>query len=257
MDRLAARKEPTARLDLIGLEERIADRGPLRGQEREAHRATHHERVDDGQERVDHSQLVADLRSAQHRDERVARMVTHAEQHLDLTCEQAAGSARQRARRTDDRGVGPVRGAEGVVDIDILAGDQLLDELRVACLLAGIEPQVLEQLDGGCQLRKPRSHGSHRVALVRPSLRAPEMAARGDVGALLREPFDRRERGSDAVVVDDLACLDGDVEVRAKQDLLAARDRGGLRGAGASPGGARAQLFAAPTISARSTSRFE
>ncbi len=118
-----------------------------------------------------------------------------------------------------------MRGAERVVDVHVLSCDQPLDELRVARLLAGIEAQVLEQLDVGRELCEPRADRSHRVPLVGFALRTTEVAARRDVRAVLGEPLDRRERGSDAQVVDDLAVLEGHVEVRAEQDPLAAQVR--------------------------------
>ena len=42
----------------------------LRGEEREAHRSTDDELVDDLEQRLDHAELVADLGAAQHGDER-------------------------------------------------------------------------------------------------------------------------------------------------------------------------------------------
>ena len=131
VDRLAALEQLAAGIDLIGLEQRVTDRCALRGEEREAHRAADDERVDDPEQRVDHSELVAHLRTAEHRDERASRMVAHAEQHLDLAGEQAAGGARQRPRRPDDRRVGAMRGAERVVDVRVLAVDELRDESGV------------------------------------------------------------------------------------------------------------------------------
>ena len=213
------------RVDLIGLEERVADRRPTRGEEREAHRAADDERVDDPEERVDDSELVAHLGAAEHRDERPSRVVTHAEEHLDLVREQPTRRAGQRLRRADDRRVGAVRSTERVVDVGVVAVDELRDECGVVALLPRVEPQVLEQLDAGRELREPRPHGRHRVAVVGLALRPAEVTARGDARAALDEPLDRGQRGADAEVVDDLAVVERHVEVSAQEHALA-RDVG-------------------------------
>ena len=127
VDRLAlaaGRASRRARVDLIGLEQRVADRLALRGEEREAHRATDHERVDDVEQRFDHAELVGDLGAAEHGDERALRVVAQAEQDVDLLLQQQPHRRRQRLRRADDRGVGAVRGTERVVDVGVDALDQ-------------------------------------------------------------------------------------------------------------------------------------
>ena len=62
VNRLARREQTGARLDLVGLEQRIADRLALGGEEREAHRAADDERVDDVEQRIDHTELVCGLK---------------------------------------------------------------------------------------------------------------------------------------------------------------------------------------------------
>ena len=64
----------------------------------------------------------------------------------------------RRGRRADDRGVGPVGGAEGVVDVEVEALDQAVDEGGVVGLLARVEAEVLQQLDAGRQLGQPLPH---------------------------------------------------------------------------------------------------
>ena len=78
---------------------------------------------------------------------------------------------RQRGGRADDRGVGPVRGTEGVVDVGVLALDEPGDERRVVRRLARIETEVLEQLDAGRQLGQPGPHRGRSSTLgrARPS----------------------------------------------------------------------------------------
>ena len=70
----------------------------LREQERERHRAADEHRVAAVEQRVDHAELVADLRAAEHRDERLRRRrASRPREHLDLA-ERAA--ARRRCGRT-------------------------------------------------------------------------------------------------------------------------------------------------------------
>ena len=80
-------------------------------------------------------------------------------------------------RRADDRGVGPVRRAEGVVDVDVDALDERRHEGRIVGRLARVEAEVLEQLDARGELGQAGAHRIHRVLRVRCALRAPEVAA--------------------------------------------------------------------------------
>ena len=59
--------------DPLGLEQRVADLVALRGEEREGHRATDEDRLALVEQRVDHAELVADLRAAEDGDERLLR----------------------------------------------------------------------------------------------------------------------------------------------------------------------------------------
>ena len=142
----------------VGLEQRVADRLALRGEEREAHRAADHDRVDDAEQRLDDAELVGDLGAAEHGDERALRLVAQAEQDVDLLLQQPPHRRRHELRRPDDRGVGAMRGAERVVDVGVDAVDELRHERRVVALLARIEAQVLEQLDARRQLGEARAH---------------------------------------------------------------------------------------------------
>ena len=168
-------EDGSAGLDLIGLAQRVADRMATRGEEREAHPAADREAIDDLQQRVDHPELVAHLRTAQHGDERATGALTQTQQHVDLTREQPSGRARQRRRRTDDRRVRPVGRPECVVDVRVHAGDEPGDEGGVVRLLTRVEAEVLEQLDARRQLVQSRSHRFHRPAWIGRALRAPEV----------------------------------------------------------------------------------
>ena len=128
-------------------------------------------------------------------------MTQQATQRLDLPLQQTSSGAGQAGRGADDGGVGPVGRAKGVVHVEVLALHQTGDERRVVGLLSRVEPQVLHELDAGCQLRQAltdRLHGEARVGLA---VRPPEVTARRDLGPPAHEPFDRRQRGAQAKVV--------------------------------------------------------
>src|SRR5688500_8966022 len=95
------------------------------------------------------------------------RTATYGRRGSSRTPRRASPSSARRAgqelRRGDDGGVGPVGGAEGVVHVGVDARDELLHEGGVVARLAGIEPQVLPQLDTRCELGEPLSHRVHRV----------------------------------------------------------------------------------------------
>ena len=60
-------------VDLVGLEQRVADLVALGREEGEAHAAADDERVDHREQGVDDAELVADLGPAEHGDERPRR----------------------------------------------------------------------------------------------------------------------------------------------------------------------------------------
>ena len=160
MDRLVRLEEAPAVVDLVGLEKRVADLVALGREEGEAHAAADGERVDDPEQRVDDTELVAHLRPAEHRHEWPGRVVAEAEEHLDLLGQQPAGGAGQELRRPHDRGVGPVRCTEGVIDVGVEPVDQPFDELGIVGLLPRVVPQVLQQLHPGASSPSRRRTGS-------------------------------------------------------------------------------------------------
>jgi hypothetical protein len=223
----------------------------LGGEEREAHPASDGEAVDDLHEGVDDPDLVAHLGPAEHGDEGSLRALAQIREHLDLVLQQASCRRRERARRSDDRCVGPVGGAKGVVDVGVLPGHQFGDEPRIVGLLTGIEAQVLQEVDAGGQLRQAGPHRLHRVAGVGLALGPAEVAARRHVRALLLQPRDGGQGGPDPEVVGDAAVFDRDVEVRSEEDPLA------LEGQQVLQDGQLHAWWADPMSSAASTRRLE
>ena len=79
-------------VDHVGLDERVADAPTASDLEGERHRAADEDRVAAVEQRLDHAELVADLRAAEHGDERPRRIV-----------ERAATAPRPRARAAAPR----------------------------------------------------------------------------------------------------------------------------------------------------------
>ena len=104
----------------IDLDQRLADAVTERAQEREGHAAADDERVDLREQVLDERDLVGDLGAAEHGDQRPRRGLEDAAQRLQLAPHEQAGRGRlQVARDGRDRGVGAVRGREGVVDVEV------------------------------------------------------------------------------------------------------------------------------------------
>ena len=121
VDRLGRLGEQlAARVDLVGLEQRVADGWPWAARNVKhipPPMASASTVVEQG---LDHAELVADLGPAEHGDERPRRARCACRSSTSTSrCEQAAQRRRHVARRADDRGVGAVRRAEGVVDVGV------------------------------------------------------------------------------------------------------------------------------------------
>ena len=195
-----------AGVDLVGLEQAGADVVALGGQEGEAHAAADDEAV--GHARAARSitpSLSLTFDPPEHDHEGPTRVVAQRQQHLDLAGQQPPGRAGQEPRRADDRGVGPVRGAEGVVDVGVLTLDQPLHEGRIVGRLTRVEAQVLEQLDARRQLgqalaRPARPSTGDRA---RPSGR-PRWVQAVTVAPRRLQPLDGGQGGPDAQVVGDV-----------------------------------------------------
>ena len=69
---LGTGEQVAAGVDHVGLEQRLADLVALGLEEREAHAAADEQPVDPRQQRLDHGELVGDLRAAEHHDVRLA-----------------------------------------------------------------------------------------------------------------------------------------------------------------------------------------
>ena len=137
--------------------------------------------------------------------------------------------------------MGAVRGAEGVVDVDVAQLGQIRGERGIVRFLAGVEAQVLDQhdlaglevlgpaqrLEAGDFGRQPDVDAEQfaqsprdrceRVLRINLAFRTPEVRAAHDLGPARPQVFDGRQRRADAQVVLDPAVAQRDVEVGAQQ----------------------------------------
>jgi hypothetical protein len=178
-------EKPLAGVDLIGFEQRVADRIALGGEEREAHRPADHQRVDHLEQRLDHTELVGDLGAAEHGHEGVLGRVAQAEEDLDLLLQQPPHRRRHVLRRPDDRRVRAVRRPEGIVDVAVDAVDES-PRTPGRCRSRPGRSAVLQQLDVRCQLGETLPDRVHRVLRVGLTLRPAEVAGRHDVRRRVR-----------------------------------------------------------------------
>ncbi len=165
---------------------RLPDREADRAHEVVGHAAAEEERVGAPREDPQRVDLARDLRAAQDRGERALRL-EETRELADLLLEEEPGALHGHERRhARHGGVGAMRRAERVIDVDVREGGQLLRERGVVRLLARVEAQVLEEQDfAGRELsREVLDLGPH--AVVRESHGTLE-----ESGELDR---DRRER---------------------------------------------------------------
>ena len=266
-------------VDLVLLEQALADLVALGLEEREDHAAADQQPVDRAEQVVDDAELVRDLGAAEHDDVRPLGVAGEPAQHLGLDLDQLAGRVRQPPGHVVDAGVLAVHGTEAVTDVDVGESGELVGEgaaLRVVlALLARVEAQVLEQrdvavaepVDGrpgavadrvGRELDRPAEHlgqplgdRGEAVLLHRLALGPAQVRAHDHAGAAVGEVGDRRRAGPDPAVVGDRAAVQRHVEVRADEDPLAAEVSevvDSLHGAGQSD---------EPTSDTRSTRRLE
>ena len=116
-------------------------------------------------------------------DHRLGRRVQRLAQRLELGLHGAAGIGRQLVAEAFGRGVGAVRGREGVVDVDVAELRQLRDEGRIVLLFLLVEAGVLQ----AAACRRPSSRRSRLGAARRRSRR------RSATGL----PITLRQRGGD------------------------------------------------------------
>jgi len=204
---------------VVGVQQGASDPLTERRQEGEGHPPADDQRVDLGCQRLEDLDLVGDLGPPDDGHERPRRAFEDASQHLDLAGHADPGRARQELRWTDDRGVAPVRHTEGLVHVGIETLDEGGHEHRVVALLAGVEPQVLTQLDAGAECGQPLPHRVHLPPGVPGGGGAPQVRAGHHLGTAVLQPAQRGQRGRDPEVVGHRGpAVDPDVEGHVEVD---------------------------------------
>ena len=239
--------EVTDRVDLVGLDARGPDVVALGAQEGEAHRPADRDRVDAAEQVLEHGQLVGDLGPAEHGHVGPGGVLEQATEDLDLAFEQQARVAGQAGRDAADRGVATVAGPEGVVDVDVGHGRQGVGEAVLVGLLAGIEPQVLEQHDLAVaervgtgarvvadhvgrdgdvlteQLGQAGPDRAHRVGRVDLAVGSTEVRGQHDPRPAVEQQAQGRQCRLQPQVVGDPPRVQRDVEVGTQEDPRAGR----------------------------------
>ena len=94
---------------------------------------------------LDQRQFVGDLRPTQNRDKRPRGRRQQLSEIFDLPLHQQTCRLHgDDVRNADDGGVGPMRRAERIVDVDLGQPGQRLGEMRVVLLLFHMKPQIFE-----------------------------------------------------------------------------------------------------------------
>ncbi len=144
-------------------------------------------------------------------------------QLLQLALEQQAGVGGQDLRDADGGGMRAMRGAEGVVHVEVEAVRELAGEVRIVRRLPGVEARVLQDADPLVRqkLAQPGLDRFHRERGVF-ALRSPEVRADDDLGGTaFQQELERRQRGANPRVVGDLPVLERHVQVGAHESALA------------------------------------
>lgn len=102
MDGFARGQKSFTGIDLIRLEQRVADGFTLGCEEGEAHRSANDERVDEVEQGLDNTELVGNLCATEYRDEGALGLVAKAEKYLDLFLHQETHCRRQSLWRSDN-----------------------------------------------------------------------------------------------------------------------------------------------------------
>ncbi len=142
---LGHRQDPLGVLHPVVLRQALAHRLALGDEEGVGHPAADDDDVDLVHQVGQDLDLARHLGPADDRRERSLGILEESRQGLDLGLHQQAGVGRQELGDADRRGMRPVGGPEGVVDVQVGVGGQGLGEGGVVLLLLDVEAEVLEQ----------------------------------------------------------------------------------------------------------------
>ena len=161
---LGLAQEGAGRAQLVLLHPALAHLPAARLEEGVGHGAADEEGVDAAEQVLEHADLVGHLGAAHHGQVGAVHRPEQLSEELQLAQHEEAGALDRHvldhARR---RGVRAVRGAEGVVHVDLGVGGERAAEGVVVVLLAGVEAQVLQHrhlpvAQVGHHLARPVAH---------------------------------------------------------------------------------------------------
>ncbi len=182
----------------VGLRERLAD-APAGGEhEGVGDAAADDQRVDHRRQMRQDRQLGRDLGAGDDRHQRPRRACQRGAQRVELGGEQRSGAGDRSEARDAVRGrFGAVRGAEGVVDVDVAQRRHPAGERLVVLLLAVVEAAVLEQHDlagRSASCHAPPSTQSRISGTSRPSSSPSRRATGASESAAVKLPSVGRPR---------------------------------------------------------------
>ena len=240
------------RVDLVLLEQALADLVALSLEEGEDHAAADEEPVDRVEQVVDDAELVGDLGAAQDDDVRALRVAGELAQDLDLALHQLAGRVRQplAARRRRWRACGARRRSRRRRRRRPASASCVGERAALGVVLARPRPALKRRFSSSATSPSPSAATAAcalsptvSVGELRPAGRAPRPAARrpargctsrpacpfgrprcahdDDARAAVGEVRDGRRAGPDPAVVGDRRAVERDVEVGADEDPLA------------------------------------
>src|SRR6266853_726096 len=236
-------------IQLVVLDEGLADRLAFGFEKRVSHAATDEHGVGDFHESFDDFDFVADFGAAENGDERACGIrYRFAEISQLFFHEQASGGLLDEARDADNGGVCAVRGAECIADKNAIAeSGELLGKRFVVFFFFRMEADVFQdenftvaqgfalafgagtdtierKRDGTAeklfQLFRARPHG---IFEIRAAFGAAEMRSEHKAGTFLNGEANCGQRFADARVVGDDAGFERNVEVHTDEDALAAK----------------------------------
>ena len=152
-------RAPEDRLGLAGqfmLAKRLADIDPAPREEGVGHSPANDQMIDLVDQVAKHRKLARHLGSPDHRRDRPLGIAERRFECLQFGFHRAAGKTRQQMRDPLGRGMSPMRGRKGIVDIIVAKRRNRLGKSGIVRLFARVKAGVLEHAD------RPGGHRGHR-----------------------------------------------------------------------------------------------
>ena len=249
--RLGVGESLRGEINLVGLEQRLADLVALRLEEGVGHAAANDQGVHLAHQVLDDADLVAHLGAAKDCDERLLRMRQRLAQIFQFLLHQQAGRALlHKMRDALGRGVGAMRRAESIVHVVVAELGKLPGEIRIVGFLLGMEAEVLQQqrlptlqlvghllrLHANAVGRKshvlaapqnvveqnaqPLGHRLHAHLGIGLALGTSQVRRQNEPRAMAQRVLNAGQRLADAGVIHHAAVVERDVEIHAHEDAL-------------------------------------